>query len=1052
MGVIMSKSEYSVKDAKIFATILNILRKEIKEESGKLQDLIENIELVEGPAGPAGGPQGPQGDKGEQGRGIKTTEIKEGTLIATYTDDKRQVIGEVVGPRGPQGLQGPEGKQGPIGITGPRGERGLRGPAGLKGEKGDRGERGFPGNDGPEGPVGPIGPQGPRGVIGPAGLKGDRGPMGPQGPQGPMGPVGPKGDPGQSFDQAELDNVEKKLDEKITLFSGEINSRINRLMMSSGGGGSSGGGEVRLEFLDDVDRSSAKTDGYYLKYDAASKKFVGAAVSGGGTGNVSNTYLQATFVSNTDFQLALSNTNAYIATKISNNVTTTLQTQSIIPAANNTYSLGSPEKRFKDLYVSANSIVLGNATLTSDSSGNLFVTPEGGSAVTLPSNTYLTSTYVTNTEFQSVVSNTNSFIATKLDSSSYTEADVQAKAALANTNSYIATKLDSSSYTEADVQSKAALANTNSYIATKLDSSSYTEADVQAKAALANTNSYIATKLDSSSYTEADVQSKAALANTNAYIATKTDESTSLLRLSNTNSYIATKLDSSSYTEADVQVKAALANTNAYIATMLEVSNAVATYAPLSSPALTGTPTAPTASIGTNTTQLATTAFVRTEVSALVNSAPSTLDTLNELAAALGDDPDFATTVTASIGTKAANSYVNILLSNTNTYIATKTDESISLLRLSNTNSYIATKLDASSYTEADVQDKAALANTNSYIATKTDESTALLRLSNTNSYIATKLDSSSYTEADVQSKAALANTNSYIATKTDESTALLRLSNTNSYIGSVGVSSASYTEGNTTITLTRPDSSTTKITLTGIGGGSGDVSNTYLQATFVSNTDFQLALSNTNSYIATKTDESTSLLRLSNTNSYIGSVGVSSASYTEGNTTITLTHPDSSTTKVTLTGIGSGSGNVSNTYLQATFVANTDFQSFVANTNLTFDKYLQVANAAPIDTATATTNSLTANQVVDTVSSSAYRTVKYLAQVTETSNNYYHATEILLVHDDSSVIKTEYGTIFTYGSLGSFDADISGGNIRLLFTPTYQNNSVKLIRTTIAI
>src|SRR6056300_1122394 len=73
--------------------------------------------------------------------------------------------------------------------------------------------------------------------------------------------------------------------------------------------------------------------------------------------------------------------------------------------------------------------------------------------------------------------------------------------------------------------------------------------------------------------------------------------------------------------------------------------------APLASPALTGTPTAPTATAGTNTTQVATTAFVSTAVSNLVDSAPATLDTLNELAAALGDDPNFATTVTNSIGT-----------------------------------------------------------------------------------------------------------------------------------------------------------------------------------------------------------------------------------------------------------------------------------------------------------------------------------------------------------------------------------------------------------------
>jgi hypothetical protein len=85
----------------------------------------------------------------------------------------------------------------------------------------------------------------------------------------------------------------------------------------------------------------------------------------------------------------------------------------------------------------------------------------------------------------------------------------------------------------------------------------------------------------------------------------------------------------------------------------LKSSSASSTYAPLASPTLTGIPAAPTASAGTNTTQIATTAFVRTEVSNLVASAPSALDTLDELAAALGDDANFATTVTNSIATRA---------------------------------------------------------------------------------------------------------------------------------------------------------------------------------------------------------------------------------------------------------------------------------------------------------------------------------------------------------------------------------------------------------------
>jgi hypothetical protein len=76
--------------------------------------------------------------------------------------------------------------------------------------------------------------------------------------------------------------------------------------------------------------------------------------------------------------------------------------------------------------------------------------------------------------------------------------------------------------------------------------------------------------------------------------------------------------------------------------------------APLASPSLTGTPLAPTATPGTNNTQIATTAYADAAVAALVDAAPGMLDTLNELAAALGDDEDFIGTVNAAIGEKVA--------------------------------------------------------------------------------------------------------------------------------------------------------------------------------------------------------------------------------------------------------------------------------------------------------------------------------------------------------------------------------------------------------------
>ncbi|TDN58422.1 phage tail protein [Scandinavium goeteborgense] len=86
------------------------------------------------------------------------------------------------------------------------------------------------------------------------------------------------------------------------------------------------------------------------------------------------------------------------------------------------------------------------------------------------------------------------------------------------------------------------------------------------------------------------------------------------------------------------------------VATLL--NNALALKAPLASPGLTGTPTAPTAAQTVNTTQIATTAFVKAAIAGLVGSSPAALDTLNELAAALGNDANFATTMTNALAGK----------------------------------------------------------------------------------------------------------------------------------------------------------------------------------------------------------------------------------------------------------------------------------------------------------------------------------------------------------------------------------------------------------------
>ena len=112
--------------------------------------------------------------------------------------------------------------------------------------------------------------------------------------------------------------------------------------------------------------------------------------------------------------------------------------------------------------------------------------------------------------------------------------------------------------------------------------------------------------------------------------------------------------------------KAASSHSHA-ISDVTGLQTALDAKAPLASPALSGTPTAPTATGGTNSTQIATTAFVQAAITAIINGAPGALDTLKELADALGNDGSFATTITNSLATKLTASSNLSDLTNTTT-------------------------------------------------------------------------------------------------------------------------------------------------------------------------------------------------------------------------------------------------------------------------------------------------------------------------------------------------------------------------------------------------
>lgn len=138
------------------------------------------------------------------------------------------------------------------------------------------------------------------------------------------------------------------------------------------------------------------------------------------------------------------------------------------------------------------------------------------------------------------------------------------------------------------------------------------------------------------------------------YLTQSSASSTYLTQSSASSTYLTQSSASSTYLTQATAASTYLTQSSA--SSTYATSSSLSSYAPLASPTFTGTPAAPTATAGTNTTQVATTAYVTTAISNLVNGAGAALDTLKELADALGNDASFSTTITTSIGTKLTKS------------------------------------------------------------------------------------------------------------------------------------------------------------------------------------------------------------------------------------------------------------------------------------------------------------------------------------------------------------------------------------------------------------
>ena len=388
-----------LNESTLLAASIAFTEKQVKTVRSDINELYEivqdiaNATQVKPPRGPEGAPgkngadgaQGPKGERGENG---------------------------IQGPQGVRGEKGDTGEQGPVGAQGEKGDTGEQGPKGdtgeqgLKGntgERGEKGEQGLKGDTGEQGPVGAQGEKGDQGVTGPKGDRGDKGERGLVGPKGdkgeqgvagPQGEKGDKGDPGKDADIKPLEEKWQSFEQKIQIDLQKYKQNINQSVSKSynGWGGEGGGGEVRLLRLDDVDTTNL-ANGKTLVYNADLKKLVFETVttSGGGSSNnesttsntvTSNTVTTNTVTSNTitantivvqDLQVTGGTDlrgNVIIGTNANNSLIINSRIASnIVPIADVQYNLGSPELRFKDLFLSGNTVHIGASTLSSSDQG-----------------------------------------------------------------------------------------------------------------------------------------------------------------------------------------------------------------------------------------------------------------------------------------------------------------------------------------------------------------------------------------------------------------------------------------------------------------------------------------------------------------------------------------------------------------------------------------------------------------------------------------------------------------------------------------------------------
>jgi len=574
----------------------------------------------------------------------ENSKVKEDLLKELYQELQKEIDDQ----SGVKYLQLDELEE-PVPIQVFKGEQGKEGPRGKQGQKGTKGDTG------PQGERGSIGPQGDRGLVG------SIGPQGIQGLVGNQGPAGKDGKDGLDGHTPDVKPIEDRLSRLFDEFKGSVSAQVTRMAYAKGpgglGGSSSGSGEVRLLRLDDVDDTNL-ADGKALRYNASLGKFE----------------LVAPF-----------NPEA---------------TGHLIPSANNVYDLGSQGNQWRDLYLSGSSLFIngvpamqqdantGNillATNTVVSVANGAILPVAASSIDKETGLVLPQATVADLDGYLQVANANILLdgkANAVDLSQYLQVANAISSNVSGVTSYdqLTGKPNLDQYLQvANVSSINAdynnLNNTpnldiyaaNSALALKADT-----ADLSQYLQVANSFNQ--------SYNDLTDKPNLAVYASNTYVNTQLSNKADVSALNDylqvANNFsgvygdLTSKPDLDIYaTNTDLNLKADSIDLTQY----LQVANASSISVDYNN--LTNAPNldiyasnnalalkADSAALSDYIQVANVSALVTQSIDNLVDSAPAALDTLNELAAALGDDNNFASTVTTNLASKASNTYVNTQL------------------------------------------------------------------------------------------------------------------------------------------------------------------------------------------------------------------------------------------------------------------------------------------------------------------------------------------------------------------------------------------------------